>query len=102
MSKTPTQIRIGESFAFTFDLDGGDTSDYVCTLIVKQYPSDTALISRVIPPLNSQQWEGFITSTESAAFTAGIQLRLIGSLVNATTDEQKQIVLSFSTAAAWN
>ena len=74
---------------FVFDRGDETISDWVCTIVLKQYPADTALVSRVIAPDNNK-WPGFLTPLETAELTVGVTYFLTGDLVNATTGEQDQ------------
>lgn len=94
-------IQKGESLPFVFDRSGKSIDGWICTLVVKQFPGDTALISRVIPP-QASTWPGFLTSTEtSTILTALGQYRAIGLLVNASTGEQEQVPVRFHLTQAW-
>lgn len=92
-------IRRGESLPFSFDRGGLDISGYVCTIVVKQFTKDTALISRVVAPTD-QKWTGFLTSTETQALNEGNYF-ITGELVNASTDENEEIPLRFQVSGAW-
>lgn len=97
-------IRQGEDLEFSFDLDGDDITDWVCTIEVKVFPSDTALISRVIPADSSNSaWEGFLTSTETAALAVSSKspYYLIGLLTNSTTDQERQVPKRFHVSPTW-
>lgn len=93
-------IRKSGSVPFVFDRGDESIEGWVCTIKVKQFDDDTALISRVITPADGV-WSGFLTSTETAALTAGITYRLFGILTNATTDEAEQVETRFSLTASW-
>jgi len=97
-----TTIRQGEDLEFIFDLDGEDITGWVCTIEVKVYPDDAALISRVIPPGN-RVWEGFLTSTETAALDVSTDspYYLTGILINSSTDQERQIPKRFHVSPAW-
>jgi hypothetical protein len=90
----------GDSLPFVFDRNGLDISGWICTLEVKQYPADVAIISRVITPTNGV-WEGFLTSTETDTLTAGITYRMVAVLTNATTVEEEQVVVRFFMRVSW-
>lgn len=97
-----TIIRQGESLPFQFDRGDESIEDWTCTIEVKQYPSDTAVISRVITPTGSV-WEGFLTSTETNTLTTSTQYRIVGVLTNSTTDEEEQITygVRFFVTESW-
>ncbi len=98
-----TIIRQGEDLEFIFDLDGEDISDWVCLVEVKQFPDAAALISRVIPPSGDNSWEGFLTSTETAALavSGASPYYLTGKLTNSSTDQERQIPRRFHVTKAW-
>jgi len=94
-------VRKGGSLPFTFT-PGTDqsTDDFICTIVVKQFASDSSLISRIIVATNNV-WSGFLTSTETDTLTAGITYRLMGILTDSGTDEEDQIETRFSVTADW-
>ena len=86
-------IKKGEDFEFTFDLDGDDISGWICTIFLRQFPKSLDLIiPRVIPPIGNE-WQGLLTSTETAALEVSSisPYYLIGLLTNASTDQQREI-----------
>lgn len=98
-------IRQGESLPFSFDLGDTDTTGYICTISVRQYPDDTAAISRVVEPSQDTSsgqvvWSGFLTSTETAALAVGMWI-LNADLDNASTVENTQIPVRFQTTPNW-
>ncbi len=95
-----TVRRKGASIPFTFDRDGESIEGFICTIKVKQFDSDAALISRVITP-TGDEWTGFLTSTETDALAASITYRFFGILTNAATDEEEQVETRFSLTASW-
>ena len=101
MAKIKT-IYSGESLPFCFDLDGDDISGWICTMIVKKFPADTATIERVIAAVGNA-WPGFLTSTETAALTLNSKTPYIlaGILTNASTGEEEQVPIRFSIAPSW-
>jgi len=94
-----TIIRQGGDLKFAFDRDGEDISGYICLIEVKQFPNDTAIISRTIPPVE-QTWPGTLTSTETSPLAVGLYW-LIAKITNATTDEERQIPERFQVTKAW-
>ena len=101
MSQTElTIIRQGGSLPFVFDRDGGDITDFVCEISVKQFPDDTSFITpRIIPPVNNE-WPGILTQTETAPLAVGLYM-LIAKLTNSVTDEERQIIERFQVSKAW-
>lgn len=97
MSAIPI-IRQTDDLPFVFDLGGESIKGWVCEIFVKVYPDDDAIISRVIPANSSNDaWEGFLTSTETAALAVSSKspYYLIGKLTNAESNEQRQIPRRF-------
>lgn len=94
-------IRQGASlpFVFTPGIDQS-TDDFVCTIKVKQFAADTALIDRIITATNNV-WSGFLTSTETDTLAAGITYRLFAILTKSSTDEEDQIQSRFHITADW-
>lgn len=92
-------LRQGESLPFVFDRSGESIEGWVCTINVKVFADDTALISRVIAPVD-RTWPGFLTSAETGALNVGIY-RLTGVLTNSTTDEEEQIPIRFNITDTW-
>ncbi len=94
-------VRQGGSLPFEFTPgDDQNTTDFICTIVVKQFAADSALLSRIIVPTNGV-WSGFLTSTETAALSAGTTYRLMGILTDSSTDEEDQIETRFSVTADW-
>ena len=98
MSKI-TVVRKGESLPFTFDRGGESITGWICTMQVREFPGDTASISRVITAVGDT-WPGFLTQTETSALGVGLW-RLIGVLAKATTDEEEQVPLRFNITDSW-
>jgi len=94
-----TVIRQGGDLSFVFDRDGEEITGFICTVEVKKFPADIAIISRVIPAVGNT-WPGFLTSTETAALDVGTYF-LIAQLKNSTTDEERQIPERFQVSKAW-
>jgi len=97
-----TIIRKGESLPFVFDRSGEEITDWVCTIEVKRFPSDTSVITpRIIEPVD-RTWPGFLTSTESATLD-NKAYRLIGVLKNAVTNEEEQVMETtrFNITSSW-
>jgi len=104
MSKIQS-IRQGGSLPFVFDRGGEDTTGWVCTITVKQFPADSASISRVIESSTDSDtgdsvWSGYLTSTETAALAVG-HWNLNASLVNADNDEEEAVPVRFQIATTW-
>ena len=103
MSRIVT-IKQGESVPFSFDLDGASLTGYTCTINVKQYPSDTASVSRTViastQPDGSQAFSGFLTQTETAALATGMWV--ITAVMNkASTDEETVKQSRFQVSTDW-
>lgn len=96
-----TIINAGESLDFSFDRGGLPVEDWICTLVVKQYPHSTAEISRQIPIDEFEQWSGYLTSDETTALSSRGVYRMIGVLTNLITDEEEQIPIRFQLNDSW-
>ncbi len=97
-------IQQGVSLPFCFDLDGESITDWICTIIVKQYPTETALIERVVEPDSaSNTWPGFLTAaeTETLGESSTSPFTLAGILTNSTTGEAEQVPIRFNVAPSW-
>lgn len=92
-----TFIRQGEDLEFVFDLNGREITGWIATVEVKRFPSDVALISRVIPAVG-RTWPGFLTSTETAALdvSATSPYYLTGVLTNSSLNQERQIPRRFN------
>jgi len=91
-------IRQGEDLEFAFDLDGEDITGWICLMEVKQFPTDSAFISRIIPPDEADQsWPGFLTPQETAALAVdgADPYYLIGKLTNSTLNQERQVTKRF-------
>lgn len=106
-------IRQGESLPFIYTLppnpngteqDSSQSTNWTCTIYVRQYPSDTPLIEREIDPTNDvygvTSWQGYLTSSETAALDEGTY-RLAGVLYNSVDDEEVQEVSRFKVSPSW-
>ena len=100
MSNAVTIIKKGEDLPFSFDLAGAAITGWTCVIEVMKFPGNTAQISRTITP-TGKVWEGFLTATETAALTPIGMYRIIGKLVNTTTDEAKADPVRFNLTDAW-
>jgi hypothetical protein len=94
-----TIIRQGGDLKFVFDRDGADINGFVCLIEVKIFPSDTAIISRVIPAVGNE-WPGFLTSSETAPLDVGLYW-LIAKITNSQTDEERQVPERFQVSPEW-
>ena len=95
-----TIIQAGESLPFSFDRGDESTDNYTCTIYVKQFPADTATITREIPLDGNNLWTGFLTQTETEALDIGLWY-LTGILFNSVTDEQEEIPIRFQIVSSW-
>lgn len=103
MSRMVT-IKQGEDHEFVFHLDGEDITGWICTMEVKRFPEDVPFISRVIPPLTIKRiWEGFLTSTETAALAVSSlsPYFVVGVLTNSSTNQGRQIPKRFNLNQSW-
>ena len=83
-------VNKGDVADFVFSRGNESISGWVCTLKLKRFPADTALVSRVIAEEDGQ-WPGFLTTTETAALTVGVTYFMMGVLTNATTGEKETV-----------
>lgn len=107
MAKTQV-IKQGESLEFSFDLGGESMDGYIFTIFVKQFPSDVASITRVIPETTDAQgntvWAGFLTQAETSGLPNTGLWWIVGKAVNSGTDEESQITpgsVRFQMNQAW-
>ena len=89
-----TSIQKGESLPFSFDRGGESLGGWTCVIEVRRYPGDAAIVARTITPADNK-WSGFLTQTETAAFTSLGLHYLIARLSKTATDEEEQIPLRF-------
>lgn len=101
MSNNPIElIRQGESLEFTFDLADDESNDgWTCLIEVKQYPDETALISRTIAVVDDQ-WSGFLTATETGALVPGTYT-IFADITNSTTDQGRKDAQRFHVGKTW-
>lgn len=89
----PNVLQPGESFSFSFDLDGESIGGWSCTIYVKEYPNDEPIITRSIEPTNNA-WSGFLTSTETTLLPVSQQI-LTAKLTNTETLEEEEQSIKF-------
>ena len=99
MSNKLTIIQAGESLPFLFDRGGDAISGWVCTISVKVHPDDAAILTRVIPALDSG-WPGLLTNSETSGLSVGLHY-LIAVIADVITDEEEQVVVRFHITKAW-
>ena len=104
------QIDAGESLDFLFtlsdlqsriDRDNDNPASWTCTIHVKQLPTDTTELTRVIPLDENEQWSGILTPAETSALTNRGFYRIIAVFANATTGENEHIETRFQLTAPW-
>lgn len=102
MSNQMGTFRQGEDISFQFDLSGEPLDDWICTILVKQYPGDTAPINRQIPAVG-RVFPGYLTSTETAALNVSSDSpwTITALMVNATEIRQRQVTKRFHLAPAF-
>ena len=98
-------LRQGEDLEFCFNREGESLEGWINTIFVKQFPGDTADITRVIPvgvdSKGNPAWVGSLTPSETALLDVGNWL-LIGKLTNSSTEEEDQIdTIRFAVVQAW-
>lgn len=99
------RIQNGESLPFKFDRDGAPIDGWVCTIFLKQFPSDTDLLTgvgRIIPPeLDQRAWIGFLTNSETTTLVGGQEYFLIAALVNLSSNELEEVPVRVSVSESW-
>lgn len=100
MSQIPYATKAGD-LPFQFDLDGLSLDGFICTISVKQRPTDTDRITpRVIEPTN-ELWSGYLTTTEMASLAVG-RYELIANIQNSSTLEGQEKIKRFQVVAKWS
>lgn len=94
-----TTIKQGESFDFEFDRNGESIAGWVCTINLKKFPDDTAIINRVITP-TGDVWSGTLTNDDTKDLDVS-QYLLIGKLTNESTGENEQDIIRFYVSKGW-
>lgn len=80
----PDKVPQGTSYDFSFTLEGLALTGFVYTLEAKQYPGDTAAISRSVTPNSKNVVLVTLTPAETAALAVGLWYITIKSV---DTDE---------------
>lgn len=81
----PDQIFIGESYDFSqtlnvdTDVGGGDVSGFTYQLDVKQFPDDTAAISKTLTDVTGAIVKGTLTPFETSTLARGLWYLIITS-----------------------
>jgi len=96
---TINTVKQGESYPFVFDRGDESITGWICTIYLKKFPSDEAVLSRVIAPVD-EEWSGFLTQAETKGLDVDHYM-LIGKLTNSTTDEEEQKLNRFNVAKVW-
>lgn len=92
-------IKQGESYNFEFDRGEKSITGWTCLIELKQFPGDSAILSRTITPTGSV-WSGFLTQTETSGLSVGMHY-LIAKLANTTTDEEEKIQKRINVSRSW-
>ena len=95
------QIKQGESYTNCFpvddsflDIEANDKiNNYACTIDVKQYPDDSALITRSITLNAKSQFEFTLTPTETDALDVGLY-HIIGTMTKTGKEIEQTIRLT--------
>lgn len=96
------RIQQGESLPFRFDRDGALIDGWTCTIVLKQRPTDTDLLTgsgRVIPPVD-RTWPGFLTNSETGGLAIGLYY-LTATLINLVSNELEQVPVRVSVTQKW-
>lgn len=83
---TPDKVPQGTNYSFTFKLDAEDLSGFSYQLDVKQYPGDTAAISRAVTANSDYEVKVTLTPAETLALGVGLWWIIITS-----TDSDEEI-----------
>ena len=84
-------IRKGEgSLNIIFSRGGLPINGFTCFLAVKQFTSDTAIISRELTPADNFTWSDLLTTTETETLQPGLW-HAFGILKDAATGEGRGI-----------
>jgi len=85
------RIRKGEgSLNIVFTRGGLPINGFTCTLSVKQFTSDTAVITRVLTPADNFTWSDLLTTTETEILQPGLW-HAFGVLKDVATGEGRGI-----------
>ena len=68
----PDAVRQGRNYDFQYALEGTNLSGFVYTLEAKQYPGDTATISRTVTADNNNIVKMTLTPAETAGMAIGL------------------------------
>lgn len=94
----PDKVPQGTNYDFSFALDGQNLSGFAYTLEAKQYPGDTASISRAVTPNSLNVVLVTLTPAETAAMAIGLWYITIKSV---DTDETLQGVKRIQITKPW-
>lgn len=85
------RIRQGDgSLNIEFSRGGELIEGFICTLFVKQFTSDTAIITRELAASDERTWSDLLTTTETATLKVGLW-HAFGVLSDAVTKEGRGI-----------
>lgn len=94
----PDQVPQGSTYDFSFALDGDTLSGFAYTLEAKQFPGDTAAISRAVTPGSDNVVDVTLTTTETAAMGVGLWYLTVKSV---DSDETLHSVKRIQITKAW-
>jgi len=85
------RIRKGEgSLNIIFSRGGLPINGFACQLVVKQFTSDSAAITRPLTPADNFTWSDLLTTAETGELQPGLW-HAFGILTDATTGEGRAI-----------
>lgn len=91
----PESVDQGENHDFHFSLEGTGLSGFVYTLEAKQYPGDTASISRTVTADSNNVVKVTVTPAETASLDVGLWYLTLRSVdTDETINESKRIQIT--------
>ena len=91
----PDQVRQGANYDFTFTLEGLSLSAFTYLLEAKQFPDDTATISRTVTLNKNNTVPVTITPTETASMAIGLWYLIVKSTdADETIHSEKRIQIT--------
>ena len=95
---SPDKIAQSGNYDFVFTLEGESLSAFTYLLEAKQYPADTALISRAVTVNNAGDVKVTLTPAETATMAVGLWYLIVKST---DTDETIQSTRRLQVTTPW-